>query len=140
MATKVGRIQKFADDQTSLLVPTMKHSKIISEIKIFGTWLVKHQSESIPDGAKGTILTIMEKYNRASGYWLDIRPAVSELFSTFLQLPEGKLLSTKGKNKVLVWLNNMTNQDLIDDENEVNTEVLSKWTVESINTEKSAVT
>jgi hypothetical protein len=103
----VERIQRYLDDQTKILVPGMKPAKITSEIANLKKWLVKHQDEAVPDGSKGKIMTVLEKYNRAAGYMADLRGPVANLFQDYLALPEGKLLSSKNKDKVKVWLANL---------------------------------
>lgn len=115
--SNVDRIQKFVDDQTALLTAKAATGKINSEISKLKTWLVKHQDEAVPDGSKGKIAAILEKYNRASGYLADIRPAVLGLFNDYLQLPEGKLVNSKEKNRILTWVRNMDigNEDVAED-------------------------
>lgn len=107
----IERIQKFHDDQIKIMVPGTKPTKITSEISKLKTWLVKHQDEAVPDGSKGKILTCLEKYNRAAGYIFDIRSATESLFQDYLALPEGKLLTSKNKDKVKTWLENMVDGD-----------------------------
>ena len=87
-------------------------------------------------------MTILEKYNRASGYFHDIRAAVTSLFSDYLQMPEGKLVSSKDKNKVLSWLQNLDN-DQSETVAEINTTSMmsiSRWVVESVDITKHSVT
>ena len=90
-----------------MMVPGVKPAKITTEIAKLRTWLVKHQDEAVPDGSKGKIIAVLEKYNRAAGYMAEIRGAVSCLFQDYLALPEGKLLTSKGKDRVKAWLENM---------------------------------
>jgi len=102
-STLVDRIVKYFDDQIGIL-GSGKLPKIKSEIGSMRTWLVKHQDESIPEGAKGKILSILEKYNRAAtGHLASIRGPVIQLYGDYLALPEGKLCGTKEKNRVLNW-------------------------------------
>jgi len=103
MSSSVDRIAKYFDDQVGIL-SSGKLPKIKSEIQSMRTWLVKHQDESIPEGAKGKIISILEKYNRAAtGHLAVIRGPVVQLYGDFLALPEGKLCGTKEKNRVLSW-------------------------------------
>lgn len=88
-------------------------------------------------------MTILEKYNRASGYMHDIRPAVTSLYSDYLQLPEGKLLSSKHKDRVLVWLNNMNDGDVENSEEAVSAAAVvssTRWSIEGVDISKRTVT
>jgi hypothetical protein len=107
MSGAAERITKFCDDQTKIMVPGTKPAKITSEIAKLRTWLVKHQDEAVPDGSKGKIMSVLEKYNRAAGYMAELRAPVSCLFQDYLALPEGKLLTSKNKDRVKAWLENM---------------------------------
>jgi len=70
----VARIDKYFDDQVGV-ISSGKLPKITSEIHALRTWLVKHQDESVPDGAKNKILSILEKYHRcATGYFTRLWP------------------------------------------------------------------
>ena len=85
----------------------------------------------------------MEKYNRASCYFADIRPAVTALFNDYLQMPEGKLVSSKDKNKVLSWLNSISSQENSStaDATAGDTAVsISKWVVETVDSVKQTMT
>lgn len=98
------RIDKFVEDQTKVLTlasSCSKIGKINSEIGKLRTWLVKHQDDTIPDGGKAKLLAILEKYNRAMGYFSELTNSVVSLFEDYLQLPEGKLVSSKDKSKVI---------------------------------------
>eukprot|EP01031_Cornospumella_fuschlensis_P040109 gene40109-48877_t len=139
----MDRIQKFHDDQVKLLVSNTKQSKISGEIGSLRTWLQKHQNDVVPDGAKTQLFTIIEKYNRAAGYFTDIRDAVEQLLGDYLQMPEGKLVSAGSKRKVIVWLENM--RASADEANTKTADKLSapkimKWSVESIDESKKTVT
>jgi hypothetical protein len=78
----------------------------------------------------------LERYNRAQANFADIRNNVIDLFSDYLQLPEGKLLSAKDKSKVLKWLQEITTSE---NENEGGGSSPTRWTVESIDPEKRTV-
>eukprot|EP01031_Cornospumella_fuschlensis_P040103 gene40103-48870_t len=139
----MDRIQKFHDDQVKLLVSNTKQSKISGEIGSLRTWLQKHQNDVVPDGAKTQLFTIIEKYNRAAGYFTDIRDAVEQLLGDYLQMPEGKLVSAGSKRKVIVWLENM--RASVDEANTKTSDVISapkimKWSVESMDEGKKTVT
>lgn len=145
----VDRIQKFHDDQVDNITSCKgKTSKITSEIDKFRQWLVKHQDNVVPDAAKGQIFTILEKYQRCSTQvYPEITPAVYTLYSDFLQLPEGKLVSSKSKQRVLKWLQQM-DSDAADANTAESVEAmvarqentLSTWSVEGINEKKRCVT
>lgn len=132
------RVQKFFDDQAKVLVSSSKPGKISAEIDKLRTWLIKHQDEVLPDSAKTKLLSVMEKYNRAQAYFTDVRGAVQSLFEAYLQMPEGKLVSSSNKNKVLTWLQNMASSDDADsaDNHSSSRSVTSSWTVESIDEAK----
>lgn len=132
------RINKFVEDQTKVLVSSSKPSKIIAEVNHLKQWLQKHQDETVPDGAKGKLMVIMEKYNRAQGYFVDIRDAVVDLYGCYLQLPEGKLVSAKDKAKVLVWVSNISSGE--EEDSQPVAPSISKWTVESLDARKRKVT
>ena len=105
----VDRIQKFHDDQIKIMVPSTKPPKILSEVGSFRSWLAKHQDEAVPNGSKAKIMVVLEKYNRAAGHMCNIRPAVISLYQDYLALPEGKLVNSKNKARVLTWLANLEN-------------------------------
>ena len=114
-----------------MLISNQKESKISSEIDKLRTWLVKHQDETIPDGSKAKIVMILEKYNRLAAHATKLRSSVVNLFSDYLQLPEGKLVSSKDKARVLTWLNNIdSSSEIIQSQASEN---LTKWTVEVLN-------
>jgi hypothetical protein len=141
----VARIEKYFNDQVSVL-SSGKLPKINSELHGLGTWLVKHQDESVPDGAKNKILSILEKYYRcAMGHNAAIRGSVIQLFSDFLALPEGKLCGSKDKKRVLGWYNSL-NADADADAAEgapkaaAIAPVLSLWSVQGLDAASSSVT
>ena len=144
--SNADRIEKFYADQITVL-SAYGRAKVSAEIAKLKQWLLKHQDETVPDGAKSKIVSILERYNRAQGNFADIRNNVIELFSDYLQLPEGKLLSAKDKSKVLKWLQDINTSD-VDAEEEGGGGGSSAgtgpsatlWTVESIDPEKRTIT
>ncbi|RYH20190.1 hypothetical protein EON65_24235 [archaeon] len=139
----MDRVQKFYDDQVKLLVSNVKQSKICGEIGSLRTWLQKHQNDVIPDGAKTQLFTIIEKYNRAAGYFTDIRDAAEQLLGDYLQMPEGKLVSAGSKRKVIVWLENIrSNTDDTDSKSSTMpvASSITKWSVEALDEGKKTVT
>ena len=141
--SNVERIDKFLEDQAAVLTAkdsSSKSGKVNSEIGKLKQWLVKHQDDSLPDNSKAKIMTILEKYNRAYGYFSDIRSSVISLFSDYLQLPEGKLVNSKNKQRVLNWLQHMEpEKDENGNELHKNRGSISRWSVESINVEEQTV-
>ncbi len=151
MSSTSDRIQKFLDDAKILLVKSSESStstsiasqslqsvefvnldalsgsllsKTLAEIKRLRIWMQKHQSESVPDGAKAKLLAAVELYNRffivqsgrikttsAAGEYTKLSAVrdqlyegVHSLISDYLQMPEGKLLSGRDKKKALAWI------------------------------------
>lgn len=145
--SNVDRIQKFCDDQISVITTCKgKPNKITAEIDKLRQWLVKHQEVVVPDGAKAQIFSILEKYQRCfTSVYPEIMPAVSTLFSDYLQLPEGKLLSSKSKQRVLKWLQQMDNSENGKSESveqmiKRQGETLSTWSVEGVDEKNQRVT
>ncbi len=140
--SNADRIEKFFSDQLTVL-SAYNRSKVSSEIGKLKQWLVKHQDEVIPDASKQKLLSILERYNRAAGNFADIRSSVSDLFSDYLQMPEGKLVSAKDKSKVLKWIQNIgatTDDDSCSSGGATVVKKASRWTVESIDEAKKTVT
>lgn len=110
----------------------------------------KHQNEVISDNIKGKLFTVVEMYYRYSlsvsvvnndqhDNKIDVQKITditSALLSTYLQLPEGKLLNSKDKRKVLTWLQSYNNNIDHTDINGVVTgssrSVRNVWSVEEI--------
>jgi len=147
--SNVDRIQKFHDDQIDNITGCKgKTTKITSEMDKLRQWLVKHQDAAVPDGAKGQIFTILEKYQRCSSQvYPEIEPALYVLFSDYLQLPEGKLLSSKHKQRVLKWVQQMDLDkasagaaETVEEMVARQRKTLTTWTVESIDERKRQVT
>ena len=140
--SNADRIQKFFDDQTHVLTAkdsSSKTSKISSEVSSLRKWVVGHQDVAVPDGSKSKLVSIMERYNRAAGYYAPIRSVVQSLFEDFLQLPEGKLVNSKGKAQVLSWLQSFVDHD---EATPAPSEAKSHstWTVEAVNAARGCVT
>lgn len=103
MATE--RIEAYFDTSKQL-IGSKNWQKIVPEVKKLSTYLLKHQNETVPDGAKGKLLQVIEGYYRfllLSEANSAAQDAIVALLGTYLQLPEGKLLSATIKKKVLVW-------------------------------------
>ncbi len=82
-----ARIDAFASKLESLRGST----KYTSELKKLTLWMQKHQSETLTDGAKQKLVAILGESKDP------------ELLSCYLALPEGKLTTSKGKNRALKW-------------------------------------
>jgi len=108
MATE--RIEAYFETSKQLIAGK-NWQKIVPELKKLATYLLKHQNETVPDGTKGKLLQAIEGYYR---YLLlcEANPVAQEsvvaLLGTYLQLPEGKLLSATIKKKVLVWYQDLS--------------------------------
>jgi hypothetical protein len=97
------RIDKFFED-ASRFTASKNAAKITSEAKKLAVWLQKHQSESIPEGSKAKLMSTVEVYYRYGKMVPELADAARNLIDDLLKLPEGKLVSAKGKNKALRWL------------------------------------
>ena len=141
----MDRIQKFHDDSKSLLSKPISNSstspqvieflsldalksgsavpKIVAEINRLRTWIQKHQSESVTDGAKTKLFATVEGYFKFFTTQLgrvassddpklltireQLHGVIHALIGDYLQLPEGKLLSGRDKKKALTWIDEM---------------------------------
>jgi hypothetical protein len=104
------RVAKYYDDGKDL-VGGGNSAKIMSEIRKLATYLQKHQTEAIAEGAKTKLFGTVEMYYRyAKGNLTNeaVVDCVSSLLSAYLQLPEGKLVSATHKKKVLQWAQDFT--------------------------------
>lgn len=87
--------------------------KLKAEILSLNKWVVKHQHEAVNDGSKGKLLWVMQFYYKlaterdrdGSG---ELNRLVCNLIDDFLKLPEGKLVTAKGKQGALRWLEQLT--------------------------------
>lgn len=100
------RIEKFAADCDRLLSEKqpVQPAKVVAEIKKFRAWIVKHQDENVPDGAKAKLLCAVQQYHKAAQRTPDIAEASHALIEDLLMLPEGKLVTAKAKKAALKWL------------------------------------
>jgi len=109
MSDSAARVERYADDAVSI-VKSGVEPKLCSEVKKLRTWLQKHQSETLPDGAKQKLLAAVETYflycrnTRPERFDGDVGDAVVGLVDDLLKLPEGKLIAAKSKQKALKWL------------------------------------
>ena len=138
------RVTKYYDDGKSL-ISLNNVPKIVNEINKLKTWVVKHQNETINDGSKTKLLSIVELYYRFCITSIDKRlilEPTSALLSDYLQLPEGKLLSAKDKKKVLNWLQELSvmNPDNTTNINNSTSNIsITKWSVQSLNSNKHSL-
>lgn len=104
------RIAKYLDDSKDLLLGG-NQAKIVSEVKKLSSYLLKHQNETVPDGAKTKLLSTIDAYYRycsVPSTSESTREEVANLLGTYLQLPEGKLVSATNKKKALNWIQELT--------------------------------
>lgn len=113
------RISMYLDTFVSLTRDSRVNStKFISEINKLRIWLQKHQSECVPDNSKQKLFTIFEICYRFQLQDSNLSESIHALFSDSLALPEGKLLTSKSKKKLLSWLHEPTiSRDAIENEN-----------------------
>ena len=107
------RVDLFLDTQTTLTNSINNIKKVTTEINKLCQWIQKHQNELLTDTCKGKLLFIIEKYylynknsnsnNNDDDSKRKLVEVIEKLLSDFLALPEGKLCSSKGKQKVMNW-------------------------------------
>jgi len=95
------RIDKFLDDATKCRTG----QQLQKEAERLGVWLQKHQAEIVPPGQQAKLMQVLDIHTRNGrvGY----PDALLELISTFLALPEGKLIQAKSKQKCLRLLDSL---------------------------------
>ena len=103
-----ARAEKYYEDAVHICKSGVE-PKMLSEIRKLRTWLQKHQSETLTDGAKQKLLAATECYylycvKREERFEGEVGGLVTELVEDLLKLPEGKLISAKSKTKALKWL------------------------------------
>ena len=109
MSDSASRVERYCEDAANI-VKSGVEPKLLSEVKKLRTWLQKHQSETLPDGAKQKLLSTVETYflycrnTRPERFNGDVGDAVAGLVDDLLKLPEGKLVAAKSKQKALKWL------------------------------------
>lgn len=133
-AERVGRYY----DDAKVLISSGSLSKIMAEVKKLTVYLQKHQTESIPEGAKTKLYGAIETYYRHAKYDLKNEPlieCVSSLLGSYLQLPEGKLVSATNKKKVLQWIQELCipSDCLASGPSCGPHAMLSSWSLESLN-------
>lgn len=133
------RVNKYYDDGKALLGGG-NCPKIMAEIRKLTTYLQKHQTESIPEGVKTKLFGIIELYYRyVKGDTTNesLLECVSSLLSSYLQLPEGKLVAASHKKKALQWIQELNaiagNNGLSGKTGAAASTSVSTWSLESIN-------
>jgi len=96
------RIDKFLLDATQCRSP----AQLQKEAERLSVWLQKHQAEIVPPGQQAKLIQVLDVHtkNGRVGY----ADALLNLVSTFLALPEGKLVSAKSKQKCLKLLDSLS--------------------------------
>lgn len=141
MATE--RIESYFETSKQLIA-AKNWPKILAEVKKLATYILKHQNETVPDGTKTKLLQTIEGYYRfylSSGSNPTAQEAIVTLLGTYLQLPEGKLLSATIKKKVLVWYQDLSAamDDNTPSSSTAPVVVNTKWLVQTID-EKGSLT
>mmetsp|Transcript_105582 Transcript_105582/g.265898 ORF Transcript_105582/g.265898 Transcript_105582/m.265898 type:complete len:199 (-) Transcript_105582:57-653(-) len=102
------RVEKFHADASALVSSKpLKAEKVKAEITRFRTWLQKHQDESLPAGAQGKLVDVVQMYYKivaAGGLDGDmLHDSVLGVAEDLMKLPEGKLVTIKAKKTALKW-------------------------------------
>jgi hypothetical protein len=134
MATE--RVGKYFDD-AKILIAGGSLPKVQAEIRKLTTYLQKHQTESIPEGAKTKLFGTIEAYNRLANTNLSdegLVDCVSSLLGSYLQLPEGKLVSATHKKKALIWIQELNaSSGSSSAPTAVTKQTISSWSLEGVN-------
>ena len=111
------RIDKFFDDARHWTDPNARNDgKAMTEMSRLSKWMIKHQSESVGDGSKNRLLSVVELFFRyiprdtSSEATVQLTEAKSALISDYLKLPEGKLVNSKLKRRALSWIEQLSTQ------------------------------
>ena len=104
------RIELFFNDQVDLL-KSNNAQKIKSEILKLTKYLHKHQNEIIDSNTQTKLLMIVEKYVKYGSATSVLKDTIAELVGLLLSLPEGKLVTSKSKKKVLIWYDSLCTED-----------------------------
>lgn len=141
MATE--RIEAYFENSKQLIL-AKNWQKVLPELRKLASYLLKHQNETVPDGAKGKLLQTIEGYYRfylqsEANSAAQAQDAVVALLGTYLQLPEGKLLSATIKKKVLVWYQGLSATPQEISQSAVHISTNSTWLIQTID-EKGTLT
>lgn len=109
MSQSADRIVKFEQDAQKLLQQRpMNAAKISAEIKRLRTWLHKHQDDAVPGSAQNKLWTSVRSYNAVKDDDDNkIADAARGLLDDYLQIPEGKLCTSKTKQTALKLLQSL---------------------------------
>ena len=99
MATE--RIEKFSNDLEEIQLRKDKYQK---EVLKLSKWMFKHQDENIPSTAKSRLIELMGKTKATLCSNEEEISVVITLLEMYCALPEGKLTTSKGKQKAVKWL------------------------------------
>ena len=133
------RISKYLDD-SKLLISSGNIPKLLAEIKKLTSYLQKHQTETVPEGAKTKLFGTIDAYYRLAcipAAQENLVDCVTALIGSYLQLPEGKLVSATHKKKALTWFQelNVAPSDAPNDTAQSPT--ITTWSLEGINDDGS---
>lgn len=99
------RIDLFHSDCVKLTTGSgFNDKRINSECQRLSKWLQKHQEETVTDGAKTKLVSVVQEYYKIGLREVSVRDAVYALVDDYLKLPEGKLVTSKAKQSCLRWL------------------------------------
>lgn len=146
------RISKFHDDAIETLQQSKRTGviqKIEGEISRLRTWIQKHQSESVPDTAKQQLLSTVELFHnfandrtqslQSEKSVTSVGNLVGDLVSDLLKIPEGKLITSKGKRRAMKWVSsgeqNRKSGNMKDEES-----LVTKWSVVDLDEESGTTT
>ena len=107
-----ARAEKYYEDAV-LVCKSGVEPKMCTEVRKLRTWIQKHQTDTLTDGAKQKLLSAVECYflycmKRSGKFEEEVGGLVTDLVEDLLKIPEGKLISAKSKTKALKWLENTT--------------------------------
>lgn len=107
------RIEKFHEDSVAL-IKLQNVTKLITEIKKLSVLMQKHQTQIVPDNHKQKLLSTLELYytylnslKRNDISYDALHDVIYKLADDYLKLPEGKLVHSKGKKKILKWIDTL---------------------------------
>lgn len=146
------RVMKFYEDAERLCKASTgggsssTDAKVVAEVNKLKTWLMKHQNEVMTDAMKAKLLQTVSLYHRlasaSSHAESGFTNAITALLSDYLMMPEGKLVSSKDKKKVMNWLESSgsnASTAFCDTEKE-SEDAPSLWTIQDVNEEQRTVT
>ena len=110
----------------------------------------KHQSETVHDNHKQILLTVIESYynyycnnqtKKESNDCDFLFDVIYKLADDYLKLPEGKLVHSKGKKKILKWMNILNSRQIISSQiTSTDESITHQYTIIDINTKIKSIT